>query len=69
MGKLGRRLSEMGHWVDVNIIDRIVNGAGAVADALGTALRSLQTGKAQNYLFTVLLMLSVALGVFLLLPK
>jgi len=69
VGKLGRRLSEIGHWVDVNIVDRIVNGAGQVADALGMALRSLQTGKAQNYLFTVLVMLSLALGVFLLLPK
>ncbi len=69
VGRLGRGLSEIGHWADVNIVDRIVNGAGEVADALGTALRSLQTGKAQNYLFTVLFMLSVALGVFLLLPK
>lgn len=69
VGKFGRRLSEIGHWVDVNIVDRIVNGAGKVADALGMALRTLQTGKAQNYLFTVLVMLSLALGVFLLLPK
>jgi len=69
VGKLGRRLSEIGHWVDVNIVDRAVNGVGQVADTLGIALRSLQTGKAQNYLFTVLVMLSLALGVFLLLPK
>ena len=54
VGKLGRRLSEVGHWFDVHIVDRIVNGVGEVAGALGTALRSLQTGKAQNYLFTVL---------------
>ena len=29
----------------------------------------MQTGKAQNYLFTVLVAVSLALGVFLLLPK
>lgn len=69
VGKVGRRLSEVGHWIDVNIVDRVVNGVGAVAAGLGSALRTLQTGKAQNYLFTVLLVLSVALGVFLLLPK
>jgi NADH-quinone oxidoreductase subunit L len=69
VGKLGRRLSEIGHWFDVNIVDRAVNGVGAVAVGLGSALRTLQTGKAQNYLFTVLVVLSVALGVFLLLPK
>jgi NADH-quinone oxidoreductase subunit L len=69
VGKFGRRLSEVGHWIDVNIVDRAVNGIGAIAAELGSALRTLQTGKAQNYLFTVLLVLSVALGVFLLLPK
>jgi NADH-quinone oxidoreductase subunit L len=69
VGKLGRRLSEVGHWFDVNIVDAIVNGVGSVTGAFGSALRLLQTGKAQNYLFTVLLVLSVALGVFLLLPK
>jgi NADH-quinone oxidoreductase subunit L len=69
VGWLGRRLSEIGHWFDVNIVDRTVNLVGEVAAALGSALRTIQTGKAQNYLFTVLLVLSVALGVFLLLPK
>lgn len=69
VGKLGRRLSEVGHWADVNIVDAIVNGVGRVTGSLGSALRALQTGKAQNYLFTVLLVLSLALGLFLLLPK
>ena len=69
VGKVGRRLSEAGHWFDINVVDAIVNGVGRVAGAFGSALRLLQTGKAQNYLFTVLLVVSVALGVFLLLPK
>ena len=69
VGKVGRRLSEIGHWFDINIVDRAVNGVGAIAGAMGSALRTIQTGKAQNYLFTVLLVLSIALGVFLLLPK
>jgi NADH-quinone oxidoreductase subunit L len=69
VGKLGRWLSEVGHWIDVNIVDRTVNGAGQVAGALGSSLRTIQTGKAQNYLLTVLLVLSLALGAFLLLPR
>jgi NADH-quinone oxidoreductase subunit L len=69
VGKVARRLSEVGHWIDINIVDRAVNGVGAIAAALGSALRTIQTGKAQNYLFTLLLVLSVALGVFLLLPR
>ena len=69
VGKVGRRLSEIGHWFDINVVDRAVNGVGAIAAALGGALRTIQTGKAQNYLFTVLLVLSIALGVFLLLPR
>ena len=69
VGKFGRWLSEVGHWFDVNVVDALVNLIGRVAGSLGSALRTLQTGKAQNYLFTVLLVVSLALGVFLLLPK
>ncbi len=69
VGKVGRRLSEVGHWIDVNIVDRTVNGVGEVAGALGSSLRVLQTGKAQNYLLVGLVAISVLLGAFLLLPK
>jgi NADH-quinone oxidoreductase subunit L len=69
VGKLGQRMSEWGHWFDVHVVDAVVNLTASVTGAFGAALRVLQTGKAQNYLLTVLVVVSVALGVFLLMPK
>lgn len=69
VGTLGRKLSEIGHWIDVHIVDGAVNGVGAVADWFGAALRTIQTGKAQNYLLVGLVAISALLGAFLLLPK
>lgn len=69
VGRFGRWLSEAGHWFDVHVVDAIVNLIGQVTGALGSALRILQTGKAQNYLFTILVVLSLVLGAVLLLPK
>ncbi len=68
-GWAGRKLSEIGHWFDAHIVDGAVNGVGTVADAFGAALRTIQTGKAQNYLLVGLVAVSVLLGAFLLLPK
>lgn len=68
-GWVGRKLSELGHWFDAHIVDGAVNGVGAVADWFGAALRTIQTGKAQNYLLVGLVAVSVLLGAFLLLPK
>ncbi|MCX6028347.1 MAG: hypothetical protein NT169_03465 [Chloroflexi bacterium] len=69
VGKLGRRLSEIGRWVDTNIVDAAVNGVGAVTNWFGGAVRVIQTGKAQNYLLVGLVSVSVLVGAFLLLPK
>lgn len=69
VGWLGRKLSEFGHWFDEHIVDGVVNGVGAVADSFGAALRTIQTGKAQNYLLVGLAAVSILLGAFLLLPK
>ncbi len=68
-GWLGRKLSEIGHWFDTHIVDAAVNGVGAVADWFGAGLRTIQTGKAQNYLLVGLVAVSALLGAFLLLPK
>ena len=68
VGKLGRRLSEIGHWFDTHIVDAAVNGIGAIT-GVGSAVRVIQTGKAQNYLLVGLVTVSVLLGAFLLLPK
>ncbi len=69
MGKLGRRLSEIGQWFDTHVVDAAVNGIGAIADWFGSTVRVIQTGKAQNYLLVGLVTVSVLLGAFLLLPK
>lgn len=68
-GWVGRKLSELGHWIDEHIVDGAVNGAGAVADWFGAALRTIQTGKAQNYLLVGVVAVSALLAAFLLLPK
>jgi NADH-quinone oxidoreductase subunit L len=69
VGALGRRISEGSRWVDTYIVDAAVNGMGRVAGRMGGAVRTLQTGKAQNYLLVALVTLSVLLGAFLLLPS
>ena len=69
VGKFGRRLSEIGQWFDTHIVDAAVNGIGAIAGWFGSAVRVIQTGKAQNYLLVGLVAVSVLLGAFLLLPK
>lgn len=68
-GWVGRKLSELGHWFDEHVVDGAVNGAGAVADWFGAALRTIQTGKAQNYLLVGVVAVSALLVAFLLLPK
>ena len=50
VGKVGRRLSEIGQWFDTHVVDAAVNGIGAITGWFGSAVRVIQTGKAQNYL-------------------
>jgi NADH-quinone oxidoreductase subunit L len=69
VGKVGRRLSEIGQWFDTHIVDAAVNGIGAITGWFGSAVRVIQTGKVQNYLLVGLVTVSVLLGAFLLLPK
>ncbi|HEX9115680.1 MAG TPA: proton-conducting transporter membrane subunit, partial [Anaerolineae bacterium] len=66
MGALWCAISEAGRWVDTNIVDGIVNGAGTVAASAGEAVRVIQTGKAQNYLLVGLISVSVLLAAFVL---
>ncbi len=69
VGRLWRWISEASHWADVHIVDATVDRIGDITQRLGGAVRSLQTGRAQNYLLVVLVTLSVLLGVVLLLPR
>jgi NADH-quinone oxidoreductase subunit L len=69
VGRFWRRLSEASRWADAHIVDAVVNGAGSVAQWSGNAVRTIQTGKVQNYLLVALVTVSILLGAFLLLPK
>jgi NADH-quinone oxidoreductase subunit L len=69
VGRFWRRLSEASRWADARIVDAAVNGVGSVAQWSGNAVRTIQTGRVQNYLLVVLVTVSVLLGAFLLLPK
>jgi NADH-quinone oxidoreductase subunit L len=69
VGRLWRRLSEASRWADARIVDAIVDGVGSVTQWSGDAVRTIQTGRVQNYLLIALVTISVLLGAFLLLPK
>jgi len=69
VGKVGLYLSEASRWFDTHVVDAAVNGVGTVTELFGNAVRTLQTGRVQNYLLIALVTLSVLLGAFLLLPK
>jgi NADH-quinone oxidoreductase subunit L len=69
VGKLGLRFSEMGRWFDTHVVDATANGIATITGTVGSAVRSLQTGKAQNYLLVGLVAVSALLAAFLLLPK
>ncbi len=47
-------LSTVKYWIDVYIIDGIVNGLGIVTDAASGVMRLLQTGRLAHYLLVVL---------------
>jgi len=69
VGRFWRHLSEASRWADAHIVDAFVNGVGSVTQWSGNAVRTIQTGRVQNYLLVALVTVSVLLGVFLLLPK
>jgi NADH-quinone oxidoreductase subunit L len=45
------RVSDLKNWIDIHIVDGIVNGVGALTRGFSAALRKIQTGLIQNYLF------------------
>ncbi len=69
VGKVSKRFSDVSALFDTHIIDATVNGVGVVTDRVGAAVRTLQTGRVQNYLLVALVTVSVLLGAFFLLPK
>ena len=52
-------------WIDVGLVDRIVNGAGWLADALGRGFRAVQSGYVRTYALAMLIGVVGLLGYFL----
>ncbi len=65
VGRLGRKLSDLGGLFDLKVVDGIVNGLGKVTSAFGGVLRLTQTGKAQNYLLVAVLTVLMLLGIYI----
>jgi NADH-quinone oxidoreductase subunit L len=47
----GISLSSAGNWVDIKVVDRIGSGISTVGQAFSRALRRLQTGVVEDYIF------------------
>jgi len=57
------RLSDVKNWIDEHVVDGMVNGVGSVTRGFSSALRRIQTGLIQNYLF--ILFVGVLIMIFL----
>ncbi len=65
VGRWGRGLAQGLHsLVDGPIIDGLVNAIGRVTNALGAFLRLIQTGRAQNYLVIMLIVVLALLAAY-----
>jgi NADH-quinone oxidoreductase subunit L len=53
---LVRFFSSISSWIDKNLIDGLVNAIGSLAKGLGLLAQNFQTGKLQQYLTTMLLL-------------
>jgi NADH-quinone oxidoreductase subunit L len=69
VGRLWRRISDASRWADTRIVDAAVDGLGDVTQRFGSTVRTIQTGRVQNYLLVALVAVSVLLGMYLLFPK
>ncbi|WP_262482870.1 NADH-quinone oxidoreductase subunit L [Arcticibacter eurypsychrophilus] len=56
-GAIGRGFARISDWFDRNIIDGLVNLIGYLAGKLGKLIRNFQTGRLQQYLVTMLLII------------
>ncbi|HBY98612.1 MAG TPA: hypothetical protein DEP84_32480 [Chloroflexi bacterium] len=65
VGRTVRGLSDVGRWIDGNIVDGLVNFIALVTDELATGLRLIQTGRIQNYLVILVAGVLVLAALFL----
>jgi len=54
VGAVGRFLGLVDAWIDTHLVDGAVNGVAAVFGRAGRAMRGLQTGRIQTYLYGAL---------------
>jgi NADH-quinone oxidoreductase subunit L len=59
---IGGRIAAFAWWFDVNVVDGIVNGIGAVTRRSGGGLARVQTGRVQNYALGIAIGLIVMVG-------
>ncbi|MCS7221307.1 MAG: NADH-quinone oxidoreductase subunit L [Anaerolineae bacterium] len=65
VGRWGRGLAQgLRYLFDEPIVDGLVNAVGHVSNALGAFLRLIQTGRVQNYLVVMLIVVLVLLAVY-----
>src|SRR3970282_1279367 len=63
--RIGGRVAAALWWFDRELVDGIVNGAGAVTRASGRGLAQVQTGRVQNYALGIAIGLIVMAGAYL----
>lgn len=64
-GRFGAWCSRASAWIDGGIVDGMVNLVGIVSSELGRGLRSLQSGRVQQYLLVVFFGLLFLVGAYL----
>ena len=67
IGWFGRVFSALQGWVDLHIVDGLINAWAMATGWVGDRLRRIQTGLVQDYLMLVLLGIALIVGLFILL--
>jgi NADH-quinone oxidoreductase subunit L len=62
---IGGRVAAAAWWIDVNVVDGVVNGIGSVTRRSGRGLAGIQTGRVQNYALGIAIGLLVIAGSYL----
>ncbi|MFH0774986.1 MAG: NADH-quinone oxidoreductase subunit L [bacterium] len=57
-------VSAVSRWIDIYLVDGLVNGTGRLTALLGSAVRLIQTGYLQNYIFLMIAGIVILLLIF-----
>jgi NADH-quinone oxidoreductase subunit L len=64
IGRGGELFSRLNGWVDTHIVDGVVNMVGILAGETARGLRSLQSGRVQQYILIVVLSMLALVGAY-----